>query len=1508
MLYADDVNRVKSYIGSSSAATDLQIGGTLTHTASADSRLLTSVESVSSTPSQLKGVAGAAGTGTDGTGFQQVPFGAAVSVAIASLNNDAQAVMQGNTQIDALGKISVDAKAENLTGLISTDTTFKYVKPALISSNQINTDYTLKTGDLIRFDDSNYSWQQSQAAERPEIGLFGAVYKYLGADTTTMRLDSTDFSDGNNWELLGDQFTSLPSQLLGGDSDIYLLDNSIKSTAAGAKVSLSLNFSLMDSTQTADARVKGNVQINQRTALANSFDSTTEAKAFAEAATLLANPLTVGDRSLSLNADTVNKSVDWVGNKTATSSTYPLLKQYYQFNGSADSLNGVGASVYLNKVTTSSKAIIENGAKIYADKLSVNADTHAFAINSGYSSGSGNGTLGISGLYMQTTMDTTSIAQVESGVTADIGSRLASPGTVERLTVTADNRADLIVAAGASAAGGAIGVGASSAVNDITKVSKALVGTEGDSVTPAGSITVDGDARVEAASDGFIIGTAVSASWATGKVAPSGGEEPPVENSSYGISVSGAFIFNKVNSTVKSGLLSYSQFDADKLTLRAHENSGVYAFPIAFAQSSAQKFSLAAAGIGLRNDATFNVSAGASDVTTFTLQELVVDAKNKSTVITTSISAALSSLAETSVGASSSIALAGNVSINNVTANVDAYLNDINSLIVSGKDGDGLAVKIDATDESEIYAVALGVAYAGNGAVGVTYAENNINSNINALISNTSLTSQTGKIRHQATGDADIISVALGAGISKETTPDFDTKVGVAVGAAIGKNLVRMNTRAKIANNSTITLPTHDLAEARLDVNASNNTDIVGVVVAASVGLQSGSTTTVSLSGAGADITNEVYGDTEALIDGSTVNQTSTANAKSSAATGTYLNATASGNITATVVAPSVAYAGSTTGTGISGGIGVALAENKVGGDSGNANAVRALINNSDVDISGAVDTRAQSTQNITSAVVAAAVGIAKSEAGTAGALTGVGASTKNTVTVDITSGITANVTGKSILADSLNVQAKDRSTITSTVVGAAISGSYSATSTGGTLSIGVSLAENDITTNTQALVDSAALGSATRSIGNVTLLADSQATITATSVAASLALGFSSGSAGVALSGAGAHASNTVKGSTEALMNNAQVRSSGALGVTATNTSTVKSTVAAVATSVGIGSSGGLGISIGAALADNKIGGSASNRLTVNAALKNTLVDTSGAVTVQATGNLTVEAGVGAGSMAIAGGSSSGGFAGSGSGVNTTNDIYASVNSFVDNTNDPTLTFKAASLTLTATNTSKITAEAGSASLAIGFGTTGSVAATLSVALAKNTIDSDTAAYVNNAAPELGTGTLDLNATGNNTIKATSVAASVGVSLNSGGGISLTGAGADATNEITGDTVAYLSGTNVITAGVISADAANTSKITATTAAVTVSGAGGSSGGIGLSIGAATTTNKVGTSGDRARVQAYISNSTVNASGAVSLMANGNMTITAGVGAGEWRSAAVPVVAQVLPVPAYRP
>ncbi|MGC9460280.1 hypothetical protein, partial [Vibrio genomosp. F10] len=814
-VYSEDTNRTNSYLGIDGETSDIQVGGSLEQTASVDSRLLTSVSSTSSSVSQTSQLSGSTGTKSE---FSQVPFGGAVSVSIADLDNDANALMLGDTKLDVLDKITLDAKSENLTGLISQDTTFKYVKPSTITNSQIDTDYSIVTGDLISFDYGDYDWQQLEA-QQPEISILGAVYKFLGDDSQPIRFASEDFSDTLRWELLGDQVSSLPNQLLGGESELYLTDNSIKSEAAGAKVSIGLNFGYLDSNQNADAKIGGSVEVNQREALENIFASG-EAQQFVSA---LLPDISMGVRGIDVTSAATNKSVDYVGMLTDTSSQIPILKQIYAKSGSSQSLNGSGASVYINNVTLNSDAIIEDGAKVYADDLNIESNAAAFAINLGYSAGYGTGTLGMSGLFMGNFVESNSTARVDSGVDLDVGTRVNNPGGIERLSVTADNRVDIITVAGGGASGGSIGVGASAIVNEITKVTKAQIGHEGSS--RRGDINVNGDVKVAANSDGFVFGTAMSAAWATGKVAPSGGEAPKTANSDYGISISGAFIFNTADYTTSATISNLNSLNADALNLNATESSWVLAFPIAYASSEANSFALAAAGIGLRNDVDLDIEAGIKGINTLTLDSLSINAINDSTVVTASISAALSGIAETSTGSSSSIAITGNVSINNVTNDIDAYLSDITTANINSQNDYGYAADIAAKDTSDIYAVALGVAYAGNGSVGVTYAENNIVSDIDALISNVDLKVADGKVRHQAISEADILSVALGAAVSKDTSPDFDTKVGVAVAAAVSFNSVRMNTRSKILN-STITLPSKDNDNAHLDVKAHNETEI----------------------------------------------------------------------------------------------------------------------------------------------------------------------------------------------------------------------------------------------------------------------------------------------------------------------------------------------------------------------------------------------------------------------------------------------------------------------------------------------------------------------------------------------------------------------------------------------------------------------------------------------------------------------------------------------------------
>ncbi|WP_315980893.1 hypothetical protein [Aliamphritea spongicola] len=93
----------------------------------------------------------------------------------------------------------------------------------------------------------------------------------------------------------------------------------------------------------------------------------------------------------------------------------------------------------------------------------------------------------------------------------------------------------------------------------------------------------------------------------------------------------------------------------------------------------------------------------------------------------------------------------------------------------------------------------------------------------------------------------------------------------------------------------------------------------------------------------------------------------------------------------------------------------------------------------------------------------------------------------------------------------------------------------------------------------------------------------------------------------------------------------------------------------------------------------------------------------------------MTIEAGVGAGSLGVAGGAGGGG-AGAGSGVSTTNKVYGDIRSYVDNSGASAKVLSVGSLSVTSNNTSKITATAGSVSLALAGGAGGGVSISVGV------------------------------------------------------------------------------------------------------------------------------------------------------------------------------------------------
>src|SRR5262249_39914359 len=164
-----------------------------------------------------------------------------------------------------------------------------------------------------------------------------------------------------------------------------------------------------------------------------------------------------------------------------------------------------------------------------------------------------------------------------------------------------------------------------------------------------------------------------------------------------------------------------------------------------------------------------------------------------------------------------------------------------------------------------------------------------------------------------------------------------------------------------------------------------------------------------------------------------------------------------------------------------------------------------------------------------------------------------------------------------------------------------------------------------------------------------ITLHAEEGATITTTSVAASLAAGFSS-DIGAGISGAGAEATNSIRSSTKAFALDSVLSAPGDVVIDAGATGPTPAGVAGVGGGVGGGRRAGLGVSGGPGVARTLTGyrsnapdSPVEDAAEVMAYAQNSSI-TAGTLTLSATDTATIDAGVGAGSAAVAVGGTRGG------------------------------------------------------------------------------------------------------------------------------------------------------------------------------------------------------------------------------------------------------------------------
>ncbi|MEY4212393.1 MAG: hypothetical protein RL458_618, partial [Pseudomonadota bacterium] len=372
---------------------------------------------------------------------------------------------------------------------------------------------------------------------------------------------------------------------------------------------------------------------------------------------------------------------------------------------------------------------------------------------------------------------------------------------------------------------------------------------------------------------------------------------------------------------------------------------------------------------------------------------------------------------------------------------------------------------------------------------------------------------------------------------------------------------------------------------------------------------------------------------------------------------------------------------------------------------------------------------------------------------------------------------------------------------------------------------------------------------------------------INAVSVGASAALGFSFGGSGKSVSGAGAVAVNTIRGSTDASLRNSNATAEqGDLVIDALSDKAIAATIVSLSVAVGAGSSSGVGASIGISIARNLIGkegfgvlGEAANA-TVRALVIDSDIVAGGSLDLRADARQVIDALVISGSAAVAG-SSGTGIAASGSGVWAQNEIGTRVQAgvFIATALDAPLSeitatasgtrpsdIRADEVLVQASDRSTIRSVASASTLAIAFGGNTGVALSIGVSLARNVIDGSVEAALDGATVRSAK-TVQVLANSDASIRVLSLAASVGAGLSGGTGVGISGAGASALNVILNDTLAHVHDSAIEAGDSITVSALATNRINARVIAASLGVGVGASAGVGASIGVALARNFIG-------------------------------------------------------------
>ncbi|MEO6651293.1 MAG: hypothetical protein ABIP17_01380, partial [Ilumatobacteraceae bacterium] len=810
-----------------------------------------------------------------------------------------------------------------------------------------------------------------------------------------------------------------------------------------------------------------------------------------------------------------------------------------------------------------------------------------------------------------------------------------------------------------------------------------------------------------------------------------------------------------------------------------------------------------------------------------------------------------------SFGGLAGIALSIAVSIgrNEIDNRIEASIEGVTDGVTTRAAGAGAPggtgdIVVRATSDASITAIAVAASVAVSGAassVAVSVsgagaaATNVILTQTHAFISGSRITTATGNVEVTASDSSRIRAVIVAA--SAAVAIGF-VGVGASIGVSLATNLIGWKTTSLEQPAQVHASVSSSIVEAggELTVSASSTAEIEALVLAISVAIAGGAAG-IAATGAGSSADNRISTDVRAFVQGGPV----TATVPASLEVGTLrITARDLSRIRAAVAAASVGVAGA-AGVGASVSIAVSLASNRVSND------VSAYLKAITLDKVGVV-------------LIIASSGLDPPPVANSG------------LDTTLEAAVIEGADGNDDSAATPEVEVVDSGAV------ADLKAALPA------LNLSDRLAVSRLIEGEEWILRDLTTGIGYR----IVKLEDgkyevSRITIDAVAVAASVSVGIG-GVAGVAASGAGALAVNTVLSRTNAYIQDSTVRGSagvtaGDVTVSALSTSSIIATIVSVSVAVGGGAFGGGALSIGVALARNKIGvedgSSVPPTHRVSDSDGGTLVSVMSGQTVLVDGGpntgkvyqylgtptvpidlltaryddtrlwrdittrrpvqvqayilrsdidtagkveLTASSRQSIASLVIAGSaavSGSGGVGVSGSGAGASSQNVIATEVRAYIEGAAAPGVRAASIELTARDASTITADVGAGSLAGAIGLGAGVAVSIAIALAENEISNVVEAYVLESTLLARSGAITVTASEEATITAITASASVAVG---GGfaGVSVSGAGAGASNLIR-NAVRATAANSSLTAQGTTGDVVLTATDTATITAIVV-------------------------------------------------------------------------------------